>query len=112
MSDDIDYSTLSVDETLDRITANRLAIANLNAIDDALLDRLDHLLADGQIDPGGFTHHDWSFSYCPGRRSFAYPPEVRALEAQLKAAKIAAEASGSAIESRSASFWFIKQPRP
>jgi hypothetical protein len=112
MPDDIDYSTLSVDETLDRITANRLAIADLNAINDALLDRLDQLLADGEIDPGGFTHNDWSFSHCPGRRSFAYPPDVRAIEAQLKAAKIAAEASGSAIESRSASFWSIKQPRP
>jgi hypothetical protein len=77
----------------------------------ALLHELDRRVAAGQIDPGGFRHNDWAFSWSEGRRSWAYPVPVKTLEQQLKAAKKVAEADGSATASTGAPFWTIKGPK-
>ena len=109
---EVDLDAMDADQVLDRITEVRSAMAKLRATDEALLDRLDALVAEGQIDPGGFSHNDWSFSYSAGRRSWDYPAGVRALEAQAKAAKKASEADGSAIATTGNPFWTIRSPQP
>ena len=83
----------------------------LEAVLQALLDELDRRVAAGQIDPGGFSHDDWSFSYSEGRRSWVYPATVKAQEQQLKAAKQVAEADGSATATTGAPYWTIKGPK-
>ena len=108
----LDLERLTTYEVLDRLVQGRQALAALKADDEALLDRLDELAAAGEIDQGGFTHNDFTFSWSAGRRSWAYPAAVQGLEAQLKAAKKAAEADGSATATTGASFWTIKSPRP
>jgi hypothetical protein len=107
-----DFEHLDADQLLDRLIATRCTIAKLQAEDDAMLDRLDELAAAGEIDQGGFSHNDWSFSWSAGRRSWAYPAGVKALEAQAKAAKKAAEADGSATETLGTPFWTIRAPKP
>lgn len=109
---EVDLDAMDADQVLDRITEVRQALAKLKATDEALLDRLDALVAEGQIDPGGFSHNDWSFSYSAGRRSWDYPAGVKALDSQLKAAKKASEADGSAISTLGAPFWTIRSPQP
>lgn len=109
---EVDLDAMDADQVLDRITEVRSALAKLKATDEALLDRLDQLVAEGQIDPGGFSHNDWSFSYSAGRKSWDYPAGVKALEAQTKAAKKASEADGSAIATTGTPFWTIRSPQP
>lgn len=108
----LDLEGLSADQTLDALIEVRRAIDWLKARDASLLDRLDHLAENGEVDQGGFSHNDWTFSWSAGRRSWSYPAAVQGLEAQLKTAKKAAEADGSATATTGASFWTIKSPRP
>jgi hypothetical protein len=108
----LDLEQLTTDEVLDQLIQVRQAIATLQATDAALLDRLDELAAAGEVDQGGFSHNDWAFSWSAGRRSWAYPAGVKALEAQAKAARKAAEADGSATATTGAPFWTIRSPRP
>lgn len=103
---------LTTDQVLDRLVHVRQTLAALKAHDEVLLDRLDRLAAAGDIDQGEFTHNDFTFSWSAGRRSWVYPAAVQGLEAQLKTAKKAAEADGSATATTGASFWTIKSPRP
>ena len=107
-----DFEHLDADQLLDRLIATRCTIAKLQAEDDAMLDRLDQLAAAGEVDQGGFTHNDYSFSWSAGRRSWAYPAGVKALEAQAKAAKKSSEADGSAIATLGAPFWTIRALKP
>jgi hypothetical protein len=108
----LDLDQLSTDEVLDRLVAVRQAMAALKAQDEALLDRLSELVEAGELDPGGFTHQDFSFSWSAGRRSWAYPAAVQELEAQTKAAKKASEADGTATATTGAPFWTIRPPQP
>jgi hypothetical protein len=108
----LNLENLSADQTLDALLDVRLALARLKATDEALLDRLDQLAASGEIDQGGFAHNGWAFSRSAGRRSWSYPPAVRKLEAQTKAAKAAAEADGTATATTGAPFWTIRAPKP
>ena len=108
----LDLEQLTTDELLDHLIQVRQAIATLQATNDALLDRLDELAAAGEVDQGGFSHNDWAFSWSAGRRSWAYPAGVKALEAQAKAARKAAEADGSATATTGAPFWTIRSPKP
>jgi len=108
----LDFEQLSTDELLDHLVNGRQAMAALKAQDEALLDRLSELVEQGELDPGGFTHQDHSFSWSAGRRSWAYPAEVQELEAQAKAAKKASEADGTATASTGAPFWTIRPPQP
>ena len=107
-----DLAAMDADQLLDHLIDVRSAMAKLRTTDEALLDRLDQLVAEGQIDPGGFSHNDWSFSYSAGRRSWDYPAGVKALDSQLKAAKKASEADGSAIATTGNPFWTIRSPQP
>lgn len=77
----------------------------------ALLDELDRRLAVGQIDPGGFSHKGWAFSYSEGKRKWEYPASVTALSQQLKSAQVQAQADGSAAATTGAPFWTIKEPK-
>jgi len=108
----LDFEQLSTDELLDHLVAVRQALAALKAQDEALLDRLSELVEQGELDPGGFTHQDFSFSWSAGRRSWAYPAEVQELETQTKAAKKASEADGTATATTGAPFWTIRPPQP
>ena len=108
----LDFDQLTTDQLLDHLIQTRQAMANLKATDDALLDRLDQLAEAGEVDQGGFSHNDWAFSWSAGRKSWAYPAGVMALEAQAKAAKKAAEADGSATAKVGEPFWTIsRNPR-
>jgi len=109
---DVDLDAMNADQVLDRITEVRTAMARLKASDEALLDRLTQLVDAGELDPGGFSHNDWAFSWSAGRKSWTYPAGVMGLEAQVKAAKKAAEADGSATAKVGEPFWTIKSPKP
>jgi hypothetical protein len=107
-----DFEQLSTDELLDHLVNGRQAMAALKTQDEALLDRLSELVEQGELDPGGFTHQDHSFSWSAGRNTWSYPAAVGELEAQAKAAKKASEADGSATATIGAPFWTIKPPKP
>ena len=107
----LDLQDLSPEDLLTNLIDARKAMALLKAMDAALLDRLDELAEAGQIDHGGFSHNDWTVSWSAGRRSFSYPADIQALEAQLNAAKQTAQANGSATATIGASFWTFTPPR-
>jgi hypothetical protein len=107
----LDLESLDADQTLDALIEVRQAIGWLKARDAFLLDRLDELVKAGEIDAGGFSHDDYAFSWSAGRRSWTYPAAVQCLEAQLQAAKKAAEADGSATATTGAPFWTIQPPK-
>ena len=109
---EVDLDAMDADQLLDHLIEVRQALARLKATDEALLDRLDQLAEAGEVDQGGFSHNDWAFSWSAGRKSWAYPPGVQALEAQAKAAKKASEADGSATATAGAPFWTIRAPKP
>lgn len=109
---EVDLDAMNADQVLDRITEVRTAMARLKASDEALLDRLTQLVDAGELDPGGFTHNDHSFTWSPGRKSWIYPAGVMSLEAQAKAAKKASEADGTATAKVGEPFWTIKPPKP
>jgi hypothetical protein len=108
----LDFEQLSTDELLDHLVVVRQAMAALKAQDEALLDRLSELVEQGELDPGGFTHQDHSFSWSAGRKSWTYPAGVMGLEGLLKAAKEASEADGTAKATTGAPFWTIRPPQP
>ena len=108
----LDFEQLSTDELLDPLVNVRQAMAALKAQNEALLDRLSELVEAGELDPGGFTHNDYAFSWSAGRKSWSYPAAVGELEAQTKAAKEASEADGSATAKVGAPFWTIRAPKP
>jgi len=105
-----DLDAMDADRLLDNLIGIRRTMATLKAQDDAILDRLSNLHDAGEID-ASFTHEDWNFSFCQGRRKWSYPENITALEAGLKAAKKAAEADGSATATRGASYWTVKEPQ-
>ena len=103
---------MDADQVLDHLVTVRQAMARLKASDEALLDRLTQLVDAGELDPGGFSHNDWAFTWSAGRKSWTYPAGVLGLEAQVKAAKKASEADGSATAKVGEPFWTIKPPKP
>ena len=108
----LDLDQLTTDQLLDHLVNGRQAMASLKDQDEALLDRLSELVEAGELDPGGFTHQDHSFSWSAGRKSWTYPAAVQELEAQAKAAKKASEADGTATSTTGAPFWTIRPPQP
>ena len=102
---------MTADEVLDRLIGLRKIKAALEAADAKTLDRLDELADAGEIDRGGFSHNDWEISWSAGRKSWTYPAGVLDLEAQVRAAKKASEANGSATATTGNSFWTIKRPK-
>lgn len=100
---------MSTEELLDRITATKRQLADLQATYDGLLDQLTAAYQAGEVDPS-FTHDDWSLTFSEGRRTWSYPPAVKALETNLKAAKRLAEADGSAQAKLGAPFWSVRPP--
>jgi hypothetical protein len=105
-----DLASMTADQVLDHLISLRKIKFALEAADSKALDRLDDLAEDGEIDRGSFSHNDWAVSWSAGRRSWAYPAAVKALEAQTKAAKKAAEADGTATATTGNPFWSIKRP--
>jgi hypothetical protein len=104
---DFDFSNLDADQTLDALIEIRQTIGWLQARDKGLLARLDELAAAGEVDQGGFKHEDWLFSWSAGKRSYSYPAPVQEQEKQLKVAKDAAKADGTATVSTGNAFWSI-----
>jgi len=109
---EVDLDAMDADQLLDCLIEVRTAMARLKASDEALLDRLDQLAEAGEVDQGGFTHNDHSFTWSPGRKSWTYPAGVMGLDAQAKAAKEASEADGSATATTGSPFWTIRAPKP
>jgi hypothetical protein len=107
----LDLESLDADQTLNALIEVRQAMAWLKARDASLLDRLDELVEAGEIDAGGFSHNDHTFTWSAGRKSWTYPAAVQELEAQANAAKKASEADGSATAKTGAPFWTIKPPK-
>jgi hypothetical protein len=109
----LDLEGLNADQTLDALIEVRRAIDWLKARDASLLDRLDELAAADEIDQGGFTHNDWSFAHSDGKTSYTYTEQITKLEEQLKAAKDAAKANGTAVKVKGEkAFWTITKPKP
>jgi hypothetical protein len=104
-------AAMSADEVLHNLTQLRLHAKAVAAADAALLDRLDQLAEDGEVDQGGFSFNDWSFSWSPGQRTWTYPESVSSLQKKLKAAQSAAQGDGSATASTGAPYWTIKPPK-
>ena len=107
-----DLGAMDTDQLLDHLIAIRQGLARLRAADERILDRLTQLVDAGELDPGGFSHNDWAFSWTPGRRSWDYPEPVKAIEQQLKTARKAAEADGTATATTGAPFWTVRAPKP
>jgi hypothetical protein len=106
-----DLSGMSADQVLDHLTNLRTIKAALEAADAKTLDRLDELAEAGKIDRGGFSHNDWGVSWSAGKAAYVYPANVQKLEKELKAAKNAAKAAGTATKTTGNSFWTIKPPK-
>ena len=105
-------ATLSADQVLDSLTHLRAHKKDVEARDALLLERLDELAAAGEIDQGGFTHNDWGFAHSDGKTSYTYPEPIKQLEAQLKAAKEAAKANGTAVRVKDEkAYWIITPPQ-
>jgi len=103
---------MDADQLLDCLIEVRTAMARLKEADEILLDRLSVLAEAGEVDQGGFSHRDWRITWSPGRKNWTYPAAVTGLEAQLKEAKRASEADGSALPTTGAPYWTIRGPRP
>ena len=103
---------MDADQLLDCLIEVRTAMARLKEADDILLDRLSVLAEAGEVDQGGFSHRDWQITWSPGRKNWTYPAGVMGLEAQVKAAKKASEADGSATAKVGEPFWTIRPPKP
>lgn len=108
---EVDPGELTTDELLDYATQVRAGIKSLEASKAAIDDELSRRFEAGDID-SNFSHNDWTFAWCEGRAKWSYPAGVVALESQVKQAKKASEADGSATRSTGAPFWTIKEPRP
>lgn len=101
---------LTLDQLLDRACAIRAQIKALEAEKAAIDDQLTAAHEAGELD-ASFSHNDWSLSFSPGRARWSYPPRVTALESQLKAAREASQADGTAARTLGAPYWTIKEPR-
>lgn len=55
----------------------------------------------------------WALAYSPGRPSYAFPPDVEAIRASLKAAEEAAIVTGAAVLKKPVTpFWSLRKPSP
>jgi hypothetical protein len=100
---------MTTDDLLNQLTATKRQINELQSTYDDLLEQLTDAYEAGEVD-SSFTHNDWSLTYFEGRRTYTYPPTVKALEDGLKAAKRLAEANGSAEPKTGAPFWTVRPP--
>ena len=113
ITDTLDLRNLSADQTVSALIAVRKGIDWLKTRDASLLARLDELAAEGEIDQGGFMHAGWSLSHSDGKTSYEYPEPITQLEEELKAAKEAAKANGTAVKTKGEkAFWTVKSPTP
>ncbi|MEI8251538.1 MAG: hypothetical protein WCF98_10245 [Synechococcus sp. ELA057] len=104
-------SDLSEEALLLHLEDLKATLAKLTATQELLTDELSRRLEAGDIDPT-FSHNDWTFNWSAGRRSWSYPPSVKALEEQAKAAKKASEADGTAHATTGTPYWTIRAPKP
>ena len=107
---EVDLSSMSADQVIEHLINLRTIKAALEAADAKTLDRLDELADAGQIDRGGFSHNDWTVLWSAGKAAYVYPVDVQELEEELKAAREAAKAAGTATKVTGNPFWIIKRP--
>ena len=105
-----DFSIIDTDNLLDLACEIRRCTKRLEASKAAIDDELTRRMEAGDLDPN-FSHNDWAFVWCEGRTRWAYPESVSTLEAQVKAAKKASEADGTAVKGTGAPFWVIREPK-
>ena len=96
----------TVEQLLDQITGTKAQLAILEGRLAGLLDQLSTALDQGEID-SSFSHEDWTFTHCAGRKTWDYP---KAVKAQIKSLQEAAQASGAATQETGAGYWSIKPP--
>ena len=106
---EVEPSLMNTDELLQHAIDIKAAAKRLETSLAAIQDELTKRVEAGDLDPT-FSHNDWGFTWSAGRRTWTYPAGVQALDAQLKGAKKAAEADGSAVATLGESFWTIKPP--
>jgi len=100
----------SIDRQLERIIAIKAALKSLDDELAVLKDSISALVDKAELDHS-FSFNDWIFTYSLGRAKWKYPPAVNCIDTQLKAAKKAAEADGSATKSLGDPFWTISEYR-
>jgi len=100
----------SIDRQLERIIAIKAALKSLDDELAVLKDSISALVDKAELDHS-FSFNDWSFTYSLGRAKWKYPSAVNCIDTQLKAAKKAAEANGSATKSLGDPFWTISEFR-
>ena len=105
-----DLRAATADQVIEHLIKLRTMKAALEAADAKALDRLDELAEAGEIDRASFSHNDWGISWSNGKTAYEYPADVQKLEEELKAARNAAKAAGTAKKTTGKSFWTIKRP--
>ena len=105
----LDPATLSEEDLLLHLEDLKAALTKLKGVEELLLDELSKRLEAGNLDPT-FSHNDWAFTWSAGRTAYAYPETIKTLEQQLKDAKKAAEADGTATRTLGNPFWTIRAP--
>ncbi len=100
----------SIDRQLDRIIAIKAALRSLDDELALLKESISALVDKAELDHT-FSFNDWNFTYSLGRAKWKYPSTVNNIDTQLKAAKKAAEADGSATKILGAPFWTISEFR-
>jgi hypothetical protein len=100
----------SIDRQLERIIAIKAALKSLDDELAVLKDSISALVDKAELDHS-FSFNDWIFTYSLGRAKWKYPSAVNCIDTQLKAAKKAAEADGSATKSLGDPFWTISEYR-
>jgi len=102
---------LPIERLLDRTVAIKATIKKLDEDLASLQEELISRVKAGELDHT-FSHNDHAFNLSDGKASWTYPATVLDLDRDLKSAKKAAQANGSAIKTLGAPFWTIKPPKP
>ena len=97
----------TLDDTLERITAAKLAIKSWeSSLQEALAD-LDALVDAGEVNPDEpITYNDFKLTSST-RKSYTYPQHIQDQQAALKSAQELAVALGEA-ETKLTTFWTIR----
>lgn len=95
----------------ERVTALTREIDALTRERKFLLEELLVLHDLGKVDPQLKLPDGWTLQWSAGRQSYDYPADVLSLEAQLKAAKETAVATGRATPMPCSPFWTVRKPR-
>ena len=101
---------LTIPDLLDHLVTLKAKERTIKHTLEEILDRLHDLYQEGVIDPV-IVHDDWTIRHSTGRKSYDYPDEVVALEAQLQEAKQLAVMEGRATLKPQKPSWTVLSPK-